>query len=79
MELDSGNSSYAQYVIYRQGRPTKAVLLNTDYYSGSGARTSTSITLDGLLSSEVKALRMTAASSDVTTNGTGTYPTIGGK
>ncbi|KAF3402328.1 Beta-glucuronidase [Talaromyces pinophilus] len=79
VELDSGNSSYAQYVIYRQGRPTKAVLLNTDYYSGSGERSNASITLDGLLSSKVKALRMTAASTDVTTNGIGTYPTIGGQ
>ncbi|KUL86952.1 hypothetical protein ZTR_05294 [Talaromyces verruculosus] len=79
VELDSGNSSYAQYVIYRQGRPTKVVLLNADYYSGSGERSNTSITLDGLWSSKVKALRMTAASSDVTTNGTGTYPTIGGQ
>jgi hypothetical protein len=78
IELDSGNSSYAQYVIYSKGQPIKAVLINTDYYSGSGVRTKSTITLNGLLGSHVKAVRMTAASSEVTTNGTTSYPAIGG-
>jgi hypothetical protein len=78
IELDSGNSSYAQYVIYSKGQPIKAVLINTDYYSGSGVRTKSTITLNGLLGSHVKGVRMTAASSEVTTNGTTSYPAIEG-
>lgn len=78
IELDSGNSSYAQYVIYSNGQPKKAVIVNTDYYSGSGARGLSNITLNGLSAFKAKALRMTAASSEVTTNGTSSYPTIGG-
>ncbi|OKO98752.1 hypothetical protein PENSUB_9003 [Penicillium subrubescens] len=77
VELDSGNGSYAQYVIYSKGRPTKAVLVNTDYFSGSGVRTKSTIRLNGLVNSRVKAVRMTAASSEVTTNGTASYPIIG--
>ncbi|KAJ5892275.1 uncharacterized protein N7473_008503 [Penicillium subrubescens] len=79
VELDSGNGSYAQYVIYSKGRPTKAVLVNTDYFSGSGVRTKSTIRLNGLVNSRVKAVRMTAASSEVTTNGTASYPIIGGQ
>ncbi|KAF3386922.1 hypothetical protein F1880_001326 [Penicillium rolfsii] len=79
VELDSGNGSHGQYVIYSKGRPIKAVLVNTDYYSGSGARTQSTVTLRGLLGSHVKAVRMTAASSEVTTNSTISSPTIGGQ
>lgn len=63
VELDSGNSCHAQYMIYSKGRPIKAVLVNTDYYSGSGQQTKSTITLNGLLGSHVKAVRMMAASS----------------
>ncbi|KAG7285774.1 hypothetical protein NEMBOFW57_008068 [Staphylotrichum longicolle] len=80
---DAGNDSYAQYVVYKDGRPWKAVLINTEYYSGSGTRSSCSFTLSGLSSQNVKALRMTAASSVVTTSrdatDTSLGPTIGGQ
>ncbi|KAJ5475373.1 hypothetical protein N7539_008439 [Penicillium diatomitis] len=80
IELDSGNSSHAQYVIYSHGCPIKAILVNTDYFSGSGVRSCSKITLNGLSAgSQVRTLRMTAASSDVTTNDPGIYPTIGGQ
>jgi hypothetical protein len=79
---DAGNDAYAQYVVYQNGKPSKAVLINTEYYSGNGTRAAASFTLSGLSSHTVKALRMTAASSLVTTSrdaiGTSSGPTIGG-
>lgn len=39
IELHTGNTSYAQYVIYRQEEPMKVLLHNTDYYSGNGTFT----------------------------------------
>lgn len=62
---DSGNGSYAQYVIYQEGTAHKVVLINTDYYSGNGERNETIFTLRGLESSNVQVLRMTAPSSEV--------------
>ncbi|KAI1859136.1 hypothetical protein JX265_010613 [Neoarthrinium moseri] len=65
---DNGTDSYAQYIIYKDGSPFKAVLVNTDYYSGTGDRNQTTFTLTGLSCSKtVKTLRMTAPSSDYTT------------
>ncbi|KAH8701534.1 hypothetical protein BGW36DRAFT_445075 [Talaromyces proteolyticus] len=82
IELDSGDTSYAQYVIYSSGKPTKAVLVNTDYFSGSGLRSNCTVTLNGLPNREVKAIRMTAPSSDTGTslvqNGAN-EPSIGGQ
>lgn len=79
--IDAGNSSYAQYVIYKNGEPIKAVLINTDYYSGNGTRPSSTFTLTDLVGSTVKAIRMTASSSDVTTEPGDNAPaiTIGGR
>jgi hypothetical protein len=79
---DAGDNSYAQYVVYKDAKPWKVVLINTNYYSGNGTRTTSSFTLSGLSSKRVKALRMTAASSVVTTSrdstDTSSGPTIGG-
>ncbi|KAH6871488.1 hypothetical protein B0T10DRAFT_568278 [Thelonectria olida] len=61
---DNGNDAYAQYVVYRKGKPHKIVLVNTDYYSGTGKRSATTFTLTGLKSGCVEALRMTAPSSE---------------
>ncbi|KAL6364098.1 hypothetical protein LRP88_03531 [Fusarium phalaenopsidis] len=61
---DDGTDPYAQYIIYREGRPLKLVLINTDYYSGSGSRSKTTFTAIGLKSGNVKAVRMTAPSSE---------------
>ncbi|KAH8656832.1 hypothetical protein BGZ61DRAFT_486482 [Ilyonectria robusta] len=65
---DDGTNSFAQYILYKRGKPFKAVLINTDYYSGTGKRNSTTFTLKGLKSAKIKALRMIAPSSDVTTS-----------
>lgn len=81
---DQGNDSYAQYVIYRKGSPFKVVLINTDYYSGDGARSETTFKITGLKAQKkLKAVRMTAASSEVyvgqTLRRSGAEPTIAGK
>lgn len=69
---DDGTSRYAQYVIYAQDQPIRVVLLNTDYYSGNGTRNSTTFNLSGLTGSQtLKAIRFTAASSEVKTSKTG--------
>lgn len=78
---DSGNDSYAQYVIYQEGAAHKIVLINTDYYSGDGQREVTTFALRGFESSSVKVLRMTAPSSEVKIElgkENSLQPTIGG-
>lgn len=80
---DAGTDSYAQYVIYRKGKPFKVVLINTDYYSGRGERTSATFKLTGLTKQmKLKAIRMSAPSSEVYTSRAQTKPalepTIGG-
>jgi hypothetical protein len=62
---DSGTNSYAQYVIFKAGRPSRIVLINTDYYSGKGKRSRKMFTLTGLISTKVEAVRLTAPSSEV--------------
>ncbi|KAH6695971.1 hypothetical protein BKA61DRAFT_711299 [Leptodontidium sp. MPI-SDFR-AT-0119] len=63
--IDSGLDSYAQYVVYKRGKPIRAVMINTDYYSGTGVRNSTTFTLTGLRGSKsLESLRLTAPSSD---------------
>ena len=71
---DDGNSSYAQYVLYKRGKPSKVVLINTDYFSGNGTRSTTTFSLKGLKNGRVKAIRMTAPSSEVTTTLAQTNP-----
>lgn len=77
--VDSGSSRYAQYVVYRQGVPSKAVLINTDFFSGNGSRSSTSFVLGGLASSHtIRVVRFTAQSSEATANA-GEIPASGAK
>ena len=80
---DDGLTSYAQYVIYQNGKPYKILLINTDYYSGHGQRTNMTFTLTGLGSRQIRGLRFTAPSSEVkATSGRGdemNAVTIGGK
>ncbi|KAJ5374238.1 hypothetical protein N7517_006244 [Penicillium concentricum] len=61
---DDGTDSYAQYVVYKKGKPIKVILVNTDYYSGSGSRPTTKFTMTGLKNGHVEALRMTGPSSE---------------
>ncbi|KAH6672089.1 hypothetical protein B0J14DRAFT_618426 [Halenospora varia] len=83
LESDTGNTSYAQYVIYKKGKPVKAVLINTDYFSGNGTRTASSFTMTGLRDGTVRAIRMTGSSSElrasVVHNQPSFLPTIGGQ
>ncbi|KAI8710732.1 Glyco-hydro-79C domain-containing protein [Fusarium sp. LHS14.1] len=82
IESDHGDDSFSQYVVYRNGHPYKAVLINTEYYSGTGNRTSATFELTGLPSSVAKALRMTASSSETTVEtiqSAAGQPVIGGQ
>ena len=61
--LDTGSSNYAAYATFDpSGNPLRVLLYNSDYYSGSGSRGSTSFTLTGLTATSVKAKRLTAPS-----------------
>ena len=50
--LDDGTTSYAVYAIYKGGKPIRALLYNSDYYT-SGTRPSQTFTLTGLSSASV--------------------------
>ncbi|TVY40669.1 Beta-glucuronidase, partial [Lachnellula occidentalis] len=79
--LDNGSTNYAAYIIYDAARkPLRALLYNSDYYAGTGARVTQSFVLQGLTaaSGSVKAKRLTAkgAGSRVDQGGN---PTLGAK
>ncbi|RGP75985.1 hypothetical protein FSPOR_432 [Fusarium sporotrichioides] len=80
---DNGSDRYAQYIIYRNNKPYKIVFVNTDYYSGSGSRSTTTFTANGLKNGKAKALRMTGPSSETTIplkqTSPGLEPSIGGQ
>ncbi|KAI8714924.1 Glyco-hydro-79C domain-containing protein [Fusarium sp. LHS14.1] len=80
---DAGNTRYAQYVIYKDDAPSKVILINTDYYSGSGTRSTSTFTLTGLKVSSVKTTLMKAESSELRSyqvrNQPSRQPTIGGQ
>ncbi|OQD64456.1 hypothetical protein PENPOL_c007G07799 [Penicillium polonicum] len=61
---DNGTDSFAQYVVYKKEKPFKVVLVNTEYYSGTGSRSATKFTLTGLENGPVQALRLTGPSSE---------------
>jgi len=61
--LDAGSTAYAGYATFdAKGEPLRVLLYNSDYYAGTGTRTSQSFVLNGLKGSSVKAKRLTAAS-----------------
>ncbi|KAM0297033.1 hypothetical protein ACHAPM_009902 [Fusarium culmorum] len=76
MASDNGSDRYAQYIIYRKGKPFKLIFVNTDYYSGIGSRSTTSFTVTGLRNGAVKALRMTGPSSETIVPLTQTNPDL---
>ncbi|KAK1752954.1 hypothetical protein QBC47DRAFT_431198 [Echria macrotheca] len=60
--LDAGNTNYAAYATFdASGAPLRVLLYNSDYYTGSGLRSSQSFTLTGLTSSTVRAKRLTSS------------------
>lgn len=61
--LDDGTTNYAAYVSFdSKGAPLRVLLYNSDYFSGSGSRSSQSFELGGLTGSAVNAKRLTAES-----------------
>ncbi|OTA76490.1 glycoside hydrolase family 79 protein [Hypoxylon sp. CO27-5] len=59
--LDDGTTNYAGYASFgSDGAPLRILLYNSDYFSGSGSRTSQSFELRGLTGSSLKAKRLTA-------------------
>jgi len=60
--LDTGRTAYGAYAAFGSGgAPLRVLLYNSDYYAGTGARSSQSFVLTGLNVSSVKAKRLTAA------------------
>jgi hypothetical protein len=77
--LDTGTTNYGVYIIYDSSRaPLRALLYNSDYYSGSGTRGTESFVLTSLTASTVKSKRLTAASS-LSRVDQGSNPTFGGQ
>lgn len=77
--LDSGTTNYAVYVVYDSAKnPLRALLYNSDYFNGTGTRTSESFVLTGLTAASVKAKRLTAASA-LSRVDQGSNPTFGGQ
>ncbi|KAK0625524.1 hypothetical protein B0T17DRAFT_508503 [Bombardia bombarda] len=77
--LDSGTSNYAAYAVFdSKGAPMRVLLYNSDYFGGSGTRSTESFTLTGLTSATVKAKRLTAASAASRVD-QGSSPTFGGQ
>ncbi|CAK7221815.1 hypothetical protein SBRCBS47491_004657 [Sporothrix bragantina] len=60
--LDDGTTNYGGYVTYdASGNALRALLYNSDYFDGTGTRSSQTFTLTGLAATSVKAKRLTAA------------------
>ncbi|KAK9770588.1 hypothetical protein AB5N19_11409 [Seiridium cardinale] len=77
--LDDGSTNYAAYVSYDSSKaPLRALLYNSDYYSGSDTRSSQSFVLTGLTASSVRAKRLTATSA-LSRQDQGEIPTFGGQ
>ncbi|KAK3951086.1 hypothetical protein QBC32DRAFT_371423 [Pseudoneurospora amorphoporcata] len=77
--LDSGSTNYAAYATFdSKGLPLRVLLYISDYYAGSGTRTTQSFTLTGLTSATVRAKRLTAASATSRVD-QGSPPSFGGQ
>ncbi|CAK7201835.1 hypothetical protein SEUCBS139899_004550 [Sporothrix eucalyptigena] len=77
--LDTGSSNYAAYATYDSaGKPLRVLLYNSDYFNGTGTRSSSTFTLSGLTATSVKAKRLTAANA-LSRQDQGSLPTWGGQ
>jgi hypothetical protein len=77
--LDDGSTNYAVYVAFDANRaPLRALLYNSDYYGGSGTRSTQSFVLNGLTATSIRAKRLTAASAE-SRQDQGSIPTFGGQ
>jgi hypothetical protein len=78
-QLDNGSSAYAVYVIYDPAsKPLRAMLYNSEYYTGSGTRSVSIFALSGMSGGNIKSKRLTAASA-LSRADAGTAPTWGGQ
>lgn len=76
--LDSGTTNYAGYAIFSGNTVTKVLLYNSDYYTGSGTRSTQIYVVSGLSGNSVTAIRLTAAAA-TSRQDQGQDPTIGGQ
>ncbi|KAH7000895.1 hypothetical protein EDB80DRAFT_810009 [Ilyonectria destructans] len=60
---DDGTTLFAQYTLFKKGRPFKLVLINTDYYDGNGKRNWHTYDFTNLAEGKVEVVRMTAPDS----------------
>ncbi|KAJ4251068.1 hypothetical protein NW762_011719 [Fusarium torreyae] len=75
--LDDQTTGYAAYAIYKDNKPIRVLLYNSDYYT-TGSRPSQTFTLSGLSGSTVSAKRLTAAASTSRVDA-GQSPTVAGQ
>ncbi|KAH6694956.1 hypothetical protein BKA61DRAFT_683416 [Leptodontidium sp. MPI-SDFR-AT-0119] len=77
--LDNGTTNYAGYIIYSKSKkPSKVVLINTDYFDGNGTRSTHDFVLSGLTTRTLSAKRLTAANA-LSRQDFGQAPTYGGQ
>jgi hypothetical protein len=77
--LDQGTTNYGGYAVFdSDGSPIRALLLNSDFYSGSGARGNQTFVLAGLSGEKVRAKRLSAPSANSRVD-QGGNPTFGGQ
>ncbi|KAH8682604.1 hypothetical protein BX600DRAFT_521957 [Xylariales sp. PMI_506] len=75
--LDPGTTNYAVYVTYDSSKkPLRALLYNSDYFDGTGTRSSQTFTLTGLTLSSIKSKRLTATDA-LSRQDEGDIPTFG--
>lgn len=79
-QIDAGTTNYGIYVLYNKNKaPVKAVLINSDYYDGTGTRGSETFVLAGLKAGkETKSKRLTAGSA-LSRVDRGSNPSFGGQ
>ncbi|KAF2014445.1 glycoside hydrolase family 79 protein [Aaosphaeria arxii CBS 175.79] len=77
--LDDGTTNQAGYVLFsKTGKAQKVILVNSDYYDGSGIRSSTNFILNGLTGGNVQAQRLTAKTS-LSRQASGDAPSFSGQ
>ncbi|EIN07042.1 hypothetical protein PUNSTDRAFT_121271 [Punctularia strigosozonata HHB-11173 SS5] len=76
--LDDGTSAIGVYAIFNSAnKPVRLLVYNSNYFDGTGTRSSTSVSLTGLTATTAKGKRFTSASAPSRVDG-GVIPTIGG-
>lgn len=77
--LDSGETNYGGYVVFDgDGRATRVLLVNSDFWTGNGTRGDENFVVSGLAGRKVGARRFTAASAMARVD-EGQVPTFGGQ